>query len=62
MENKRVEITYKNITIHGYKSSNWAYINKRVFGSVIAAKRHITKVIKYFDNDIEKVKEFYNRS
>lgn len=59
MENRRVEITYKNITIHGYKGSNWAYIGKRVFGSLTAAKRHITKVSKHFDNDIKKVKEFY---
>ena len=59
MENRRVETVYKNIIIHGYKGSNWAYVGKRVFSSVLAAKRHITKVLKHFDNSPEQAWRFY---
>lgn len=60
MSNRKLEINYKNLVIEAYKGSNFVYVGKRVFDGVISAKRHITKVLKYFDNDIKKVKNFYN--
>ena len=41
------EIEYKGTTIHGYKGSNWVYINDRPFESLHKAKIWITRKIKY---------------
>ena len=59
MENRKVQIVYKNIIIHGYKGSNWAYVGKRIFNSPLAAKRHITKALKHFNGCPEKTWRFY---
>ena len=54
MENRKIQITYKNTIIHGYKGSNYAYIGNRIFPSVISAKRHITKMIKHTNQEMLK--------
>ena len=41
------EIEYKGITIHGYKGSNWVYIDDRPFKSLLGAKRWINKYNEY---------------
>ena len=46
--NRKVETVYKNIIIHSYKGSNFAYVGNRIFNSTLGAKRHITKVLKHF--------------
>lgn len=58
-EDRKVQTVYKNIIIHGYKGSNWAYVGKRIFNSVLSAKRHITKTLKHFDNNPEQAWRFY---
>lgn len=58
-ENRKVETVYKNIIIHSYKGSNFAYVGKRIFNSTLSAKRHITKVLNHFDNDKEKAWRYY---
>ena len=57
--NRKVETVYKNIIIHSYKGSNFTYVGKRIFNSILAAKRHITKVLNHFDNCPEKTWQFY---
>jgi hypothetical protein len=59
MEDRKVELAYKNIIIYGYKGSNWAYVGNRTFSSVLAAKRHITKALKHFNNNPELTWKFY---
>lgn len=59
MKNREFKTVYKNIIIHGYKGSNYAYVGKRIFNSVLSAKRHITKVMKHFNNNPELAWRFY---
>ncbi len=59
--NRKVETVYKNIIIHSYRGSNFAYIGNRIFNSTLSAKRHITKVLNHFDNDKELAWQFYNK-
>ena len=47
MNERYFEIEYKGTTIHGYKGSNWVYINDRPFESLHKAKIWITRKIKY---------------
>lgn len=58
-DDRKVEIVYKKVTIRTYKGSNYAYIGKRIFTSVLSAKRHITKALKHFDGDIDLTCRFY---
>ena len=60
MTDRKVETVYKNIIIHSYEGSNFAYVGNRIFNSVLSAKRHITKVLNHFDNDKELTWQFYN--
>lgn len=60
MPNRQVETVYKNIIIHSYLGSNYVYVGKRIFNSILSAKRHITKILNFFDNDKEKTWRFYN--
>lgn len=59
MTDRKIAILYKNIIIHVYKNSNYAYVGKRVFNSLLGAKRHITKVLSHFNNDKEATYKFY---
>lgn len=59
MDCRKIKINYKGITIHSYKMSNWAYIGNRPFISVLSAKRHITKVLNYYENDVKKACQHY---
>lgn len=61
MSDRKVEIVYKNIIIHAYRGSNYVYIASRPFGSLLSAKRHITKVLKHFNNDKEKAWKYYTK-
>lgn len=56
---RKVTTVYKNIIIHGYRGSNWAYVGNRIFGSVLSAKRHITKVVNHFDGNRELAWRYY---
>ncbi len=56
---RKVETVYKNIIIHGYKGSNYAYVGNRIFNSILSAKRHITKVLNHFGNDKELAWKYY---
>lgn len=59
MNDRYVETVYKNIIIYKYKGSNFCYVGKRIFKSELSAKRHITKVLKHFNNCIETTWLFY---
>lgn len=59
MTDRKVQTVYKNIIIHGYLGSNYAYVGKRIFNSVLSAKRHITKVLKHFNGNPELTWRFY---
>ena len=59
MKNRLIGISYKNINMHYYKGSNWVYVGNRVFESKLSAKRHITKVLKHFNNCPEKTWQYY---
>ena len=47
MNERYFEIEYKGTTIHGYKGSNWVYIDDRPFESLLSAKRWINKYNEY---------------
>ena len=59
MIDRKIQTVYKNIIIHTYKGSNYAYVGNRIFSSVLSAKRHITKVLNNFNNDKELAWSFY---
>jgi uncharacterized protein with HEPN domain len=59
MKDRYVETVYKNIIIHSYKGSNYAYVGNMIFKSVLSAKRHITKTLNKFNHSPELAWRFY---
>ena len=46
LDERSVVINYKGIEIRYIKGSNWAYVGKEVFQSVLGAKQAITRRAK----------------
>lgn len=43
MENREIVILYKGVEIKYVRGSNWAYVGKEIFQSVLGAKQAITR-------------------
>lgn len=59
MNNRMITTEYKGITLVAFRGSNWIYVGDRIFKSHLAAKRHITKMLSYFNGDLNQTKSFY---